>query len=439
MNGASTRSARSDDPRQGDGAPAGEWLVAIVDDDPDVHEATKLALARVAIEQRPLRFVHAYSGGEALALIAAHPDIAVALVDVVMETDTAGLDLVQQLRTALGRHALRIVLSTGHPGYVPEMQTVEAYDINAYLSKSEISRARLFTTLCTALRSFRQFVELERQRDELQRVNESLERACAAEREQTRRRAAAEEALAQAQQAVEARMAAQSTELQQSLAEIDAFSRQVAHDLRGPLHGLSGLSGLMLDEFGQTSPETCRRWLEMMHGQTRRLATLVDDLLRLARARGGRLELRPVDLNTLLDETLESLALTLPGADLAAVQAGTLPTVRGDANLLRQVFINLVGNALKFSAGRATPRIELGAVREGDAWTLSIQDNGIGFEPAQAEQLFRPFVRLHGQEVEGTGVGLSIVKAILDRHGSSIQAQGRPGGGARFSFTLPAV
>ncbi len=429
MNAAPTRPA----------GPPGDWLIAVVDDDPDVHEAIKLALARVTIEGRPLRFVHAYSGSEAFALISAQPDIAVALVDVVMETDSAGLDLVERLRTALGRTALRIVLSTGHPGYVPEMQTVETYDINAYLSKAEISRARLFTTLCTALRSHRQYVELERQRDELRAANESLERACAAEREQARRRAAAEEALAQAQQSVEARMAAQGAELQRSLAEIDAFSRQVAHDLRGPLHGLSGLSGLMLDEFGQASPETARRWLGMMHAQTQRLATLVDDLLRLARARDGRLELRPVDLNTLLDEALESLSTSLPGVPLSAVHADPLPTVRGDANLLRQVFINLIGNALKFSAHRPSPRVELSAARADAGWTLAIQDNGIGFDPAQADQLFRPFVRLHTQEAEGTGIGLSIVKAIVDRHGGSIEARAQPGAGARFSFTLPAA
>ncbi|MBI5257593.1 MAG: EAL domain-containing protein [Burkholderiales bacterium] len=151
----------------GDGA-ALHWKVLIVDDDEDVHQATELALRGVAIEGRALQFLHAHSAAEALALMRAQADIAVALLDVVMEAEDAGLRLVRQLREDLGRRALRVVLRTGQPGYAPEIETIRSYDINDYKTKSELTRVRLYTSLTAAIRSYRQIVTLEQTRDGLE-------------------------------------------------------------------------------------------------------------------------------------------------------------------------------------------------------------------------------------------------------------------------------
>lgn len=138
-------------------APSGTpWTVLVVDDDADVHHATEIALRGLLIEGRPLTLLHAYSRAEALARIEQTEDLAVMLLDVVMESDDAGLTLVREVRTRLRREALRIILRTGQPGYAPELVTIRDYDINDYRTKSELTRVRLFTSLTTAVRAYRQ-------------------------------------------------------------------------------------------------------------------------------------------------------------------------------------------------------------------------------------------------------------------------------------------
>ena len=132
------------------------WRVLVVDDDQDVHRATELALRGLQVEGRPLSLVHAYSAAEARAAVEAVPDLAVILLDVVMETEDAGLQLVRHVRQDLQREAVRIILRTGQPGYAPELDTIRHYDINDYKTKSELTRVRLFTSLTTAVRSYRQ-------------------------------------------------------------------------------------------------------------------------------------------------------------------------------------------------------------------------------------------------------------------------------------------
>lgn len=149
---------------------ADRWKILIVDDEPDVHSATLLALRDIRMEGRPLCCLHAHSAGEARSVLAAHADIAVLLLDVVMESDSAGLDLVRHVREELGRRELRIVLRTGQPGYAPEVETITQYDINDYKSKSELTRTRLFTTLTVAIRSYKQIRQAEATREGLENI-----------------------------------------------------------------------------------------------------------------------------------------------------------------------------------------------------------------------------------------------------------------------------
>lgn len=149
---------------------ADSWKILIVDDEPDVHSATLLALRDIQMEGRRLLFLHAHSASEAREVLAAHPDIAVLLLDVVMESESAGLDLVRYAREELGRRELRIVLRTGQPGYAPEVETITRYDINDYKSKAELTRIRLFTSLTVAIRSYRQIRQLEATREGLENI-----------------------------------------------------------------------------------------------------------------------------------------------------------------------------------------------------------------------------------------------------------------------------
>ncbi|HEY9106801.1 MAG TPA: EAL domain-containing protein [Roseateles sp.] len=149
------------------------WRILIVDDDGDVHKATELAMQSLTVEGQPLVFLHASSAAQARQLLASEDDLAVVLLDVVMESEDAGLQLVRYVREELGLNALRIVLRTGQPGYAPEIETVQAYDINDYKTKSELTRTRLYTVLTAAVRSYRQICALEANRRGLEMIVES--------------------------------------------------------------------------------------------------------------------------------------------------------------------------------------------------------------------------------------------------------------------------
>ena len=146
------------------------WKVLVVDDDPDVHKATDFALRGLIIEDRPIRLIHAYSAGEALKLITDTRDIAVAILDVVMETEDAGLAVIRQIRKLPGSQSLRIILRTGQPGYAPELDTIRHFDINDYKTKSELTRTRLYTSLTTAIRSYNQMKKIDEMRSGLEMV-----------------------------------------------------------------------------------------------------------------------------------------------------------------------------------------------------------------------------------------------------------------------------
>lgn len=149
------------------------WTLMVVDDDEEVHSVTTLALGGLRFSGRPVRFVHAYSGAEAKTKLAEHPDTALMLLDVVMETDRAGLDVVEYVRNTLGNPFIRIILRTGQPGQAPEIDVITQYDINDYKHKTELTRERLFTTIYTSLGAYRDLITLEANRQGLEKVIEA--------------------------------------------------------------------------------------------------------------------------------------------------------------------------------------------------------------------------------------------------------------------------
>jgi light-regulated signal transduction histidine kinase (bacteriophytochrome) len=166
------------------------------------------------------------------------------------------------------------------------------------------------------------------------------------------------------------------------------------------------------------------------------MQALIDGLLMYSRAGTSEYELEPVDLSALVKTTVTTLHTSLAESG-GSVEVDPLPTVRGDATQLSQLFQNLVANAIKFVADKP-PRIEISAERQGDCWRFAVADNGIGVEPAHVERIFNVFQRLHGRSAyEGTGMGLAICRKIVERHGGAITARSRPGQGATFVVTLP--
>nr|WP_297350481.1 ATP-binding protein [uncultured Caldimonas sp.] len=417
--------------------PAPRWHVLVADDDEDVHRATELALFGHTIEGRPLAFLHAYSAAHALQLMTEEPGICVILLDVVMERPDAGLQLVKQLRADLGRRDVRIILRTGQPGYAPEIDTVRHYDIDDYCTKSEMTNVRLFTTLTTAIRSYRLITELQQQRDELSRTNVMLETLRAHEQVQAERLLGAERELRLAQQTMEHCVAQRTRELSEAVGQLEFFNRVVSHDLRGPLGGIASISELIGTELERGNLPVVRHRLSLMESHTRRLVRLVEELFNLTRVSSGLLTHTSQPLDAVVVEAIEVLGLSVPAERLACVSVQPLPTLQIDRALMRQAFVNLIGNALKFTSHLDDPRIEVQAHRQGNEWIVAVVDNGRGFDARRAGDLFKPFARLHGGDVEGSGIGLTIVRRIVERHGGRVWAECPNGCGARFCFALP--
>lgn len=225
--------------------------------------------------------------------------------------------------------------------------------------------------------------------------------------------------------------------LQQTVGELESFSYSVSHDLRAPLRHIDGYSRMLIDDLGDRLDEEPRRFLDSISRSSRRMGQLIDDLLSLSRLGRKALARQAVDMTLLAEETWKEVAVDMRSE--AEFVLAPLPTISGDPALLRQVWLNLLSNAAKYSARKgAEARIEVSAVRDEDTVTYHVKDNGVGFDSRYADKLFGVFQRLHAQdEFEGTGVGLAIVHRIVVRHGGTVSAEAEPGIGAHFSFALP--
>ncbi|MEW6420412.1 MAG: PAS domain S-box protein [Deinococcota bacterium] len=250
----------------------------------------------------------------------------------------------------------------------------------------------------------------------------------------------AEEAQADLQalnQSLEERVHQRTLELQDANRELEAFSYSVSHDLRTPLRHIVGFGDLLRkDAAGRLSPKG-ERYLSVMTDAAGRMSQLIDDLLEFSRM--GRQELRhgPVDLDAVVREVWQNLEPDRVGRDVQ-FDLGPLPTVQGDAALLTQVFANLLSNALKYTRTRAQAQVSVTAQESPQEVTVTVRDNGVGFDPRYTDKLFGVFQRLHrAEEFEGTGIGLANVRRIVLRHGGRVRAEALPGEGAAFHVTLP--
>lgn len=227
---------------------------------------------------------------------------------------------------------------------------------------------------------------------------------------------------------------ASNRDLGRALRDLEAFSYSVSHDLRAPLRVINGFASILEDADGAGGDEV-REAVARIRGNTARMSELIDDMLSFFRLGRRPLTMGAVDMNALVREVVEMLGLDeVP----VAIELGDLAPAEGDKALLGDVLANLLGNAAKFSARSAAPRIEVACERGADEVVYSVRDNGVGFHPEQASRLFQPFHRLHAAEgFEGSGVGLAIVQRIVDRHGGRVWAESTPGRGAVFSFSLP--
>ncbi|MCU0926121.1 MAG: PAS domain-containing protein [Hydrogenophaga sp.] len=232
---------------------------------------------------------------------------------------------------------------------------------------------------------------------------------------------------------LEQRVRERTQALERSMRDMEAISYSIAHDLRAPLRSVNGFAALIAEEDGDQLSPLARDMFGRITRSSRSMGQMITDMLELLRVVRVELERVPVDMAALARTAIETLASDVPQVH---IDIQPLPLVMGDAILLRQVLVNLLDNALKYSKHREQPELVLGFDRVKGAFFL--RDNGVGFNMAHAEKLFGLFQRLHpGSEVPGTGVGLAIVARIIERHGGRIWADSRPDEGATFWWTLP--
>lgn len=257
-------------------------------------------------------------------------------------------------------------------------------------------------------RAIRYAIEREKSEQQIRRFNEDLE-------ERVRERTA---------------------ELRAANEELDAFSASVSHDLRGPLHLIDGYAEMLEEIIGPGVDLEGKKCLQRIHVAVEEMASIIESLLRLSHLGRQTLNLQTVNLAKIVKLVLEDFQSAIEARQID-VAIGHLPEVYCDSGLIKQVFANLISNAIKYTLFRAKALIEVGQITMEGETVIFVRDNGAGFDSQHAEKLFCAFQRLHRQdEFEGTGVGLATVRRIVQRHGGRIWAEAEKGRGATFYFTL---
>ena len=235
---------------------------------------------------------------------------------------------------------------------------------------------------------------------------------------------------------LEQRVIERTAQIEAANKELEAFSYSVSHDLRAPLRAVNGFSNIVLDAYAPQLPAKAREYLEDIRAGAEQMGQLIDDLLAFSHLGRQAIKSQPVNMVQLVQIVLDEHAAQREGRPFE-IKIGALPACQGDPALLKQVWVNLIANAIKYTRGRTPALIEIGCERNDDEIVYFACDNGIGFDMRYVHKLFGVFQRLHRtDEFEGAGVGLAIVQRIVHRHGGRVWAEAEAGRGARFRFTL---
>lgn len=387
------------------------WKILIVDDEQQVHSVTRMALSDVRFEDRDLEFLSAQSGEEARRIISATPDLAIILLDVVMETDDAGLKLVEYVREEAGNSDVRIIIRTGQAGMFPEKAVVAKYDINGFREKTELTADKLFSTVYTALSSYR---DLHALREEV-----------------VRRRK------------VEKLQIEQTAELQEANASLKQFASLASHDMKEPLRKILIFGERLEAQLGDKISQEVSEYLKKVKESSERMTTLIRDLQVLSRLEVSKPDLKDLDLNEILQAVIEDYASNIQQAS-ANVEYSDLPRIEGDKTSIELLFQNLISNAIKYARPGVPLHLRFSARQIKNPGggpekycELSATDNGIGIDPKFRDKIFENFFRLHGKEIAGTGIGLALCKQLVELHHGTIRVESKPDQGSTFIVTLP--
>jgi light-regulated signal transduction histidine kinase (bacteriophytochrome) len=244
------------------------------------------------------------------------------------------------------------------------------------------------------------------------------------------------EKLAQINADLQQKMVEMTAKLNTANQEIQSIIYSVSHDLRAPLRAIDGYSRMLEQDYSNVLDEEGLRLLSIVRSSTKNMDEMMTDLLSLSRSGSSEMKMGLIDMNTLVQSVFSELA-PIEIQEKISFTKSDLPDAYGDLSLIRQVWINLISNSIKFSMPKENPKIEISGSETKTQCTYIIRDNGVGFNPDFKNRLFGLFQHLHkAGDFEGTGVGLAIVKRIVQRHDGQVWGDGQPGVGAEFSFTL---
>ncbi|TAE23800.1 MAG: response regulator [Candidatus Kapaibacterium sp.] len=418
-----------------------QWHLLIVDDDEEIHSVTRYALADFRYQDAPLTILSAYSGSEAREILRQTPQIAVVIIDVVMESNDAGLRLVECIRNDLKNEFVRLVLRTGQPGQAPEHDVIAKYDINDYKNKAELTNTRLMTLMTTALRSFSDIKDLDDLRKNLEHQVH----------ERTRELTYANERL----HAVNI--------------EKDELLGIVAHDLKNPLNVLLNMVAMYEDMFVSSMLDgsdmaQIREFLHLVESSAEKMLNLISKLLDVNALEQGKFRMNLISCPpaVLIAQTVEFMRHRAEVKNIAlhcdiSPEAATAH-VFIDEQAFGQVVENLLSNAVKYSPHGKNVYVRMksegGNMKQESSDTsalspqissflrLEVADEGPGISAEDMKKLFGKFARLTAQPTGGedsTGLGLAIVKKMVEAMNGKVWCESELGKGATFIVELPIV
>ncbi len=397
------------------------WKTLIVDDEEDIHEITSLVLGTYTFQNKPLKLLSAYSAEQAKDILKNNEDIALVFLDVVMETDDAGLQLVRYIREQLHNPYVRIILRTGQPGYAPEENVIIEYEINDYTNKTELSRQKLITITTSSLRSYDDMMTIESYRQSLE---EKVVLRTAELQEKNQELSLLNDELVTLNQ------------------EKNEFLGIASHDLKNPLSSILGLAEEIATSFDISTKEEVVEYAGMIHTSAEQMLSLVKNLLDVNSIESGKskaalshTDILPTMLELIKYHTEQAKVKNI-SLHLNVDQEACIAFV--DSSVTRQIFDNLISNAVKYSPFDRSVFINL--YDKETKLCCEIQDEGPGISAKDQTNLFKKFTKLTPKPTGGehsTGLGLFIVKKLLDAMNGEINCRSTVGKGTTFTVDLP--
>ncbi|WP_017730171.1 sensor histidine kinase [Nafulsella turpanensis] len=390
-----------------------EVKILLVDD----REENILALETI-LETEGYKFVKARSGREALKCLLDDHDFYLIIMDVIMP----GMNGFETAELIYSREKLKNIPIIFLTAIDIEENMYKGYKAGAvdYINKPfvpELLRAKVGAFVELSIKN----KKLLSQEEKLRTINKNLEREIA-------ERKASEEKVRQLNKHLEEKL--------EELQSLDAFAYSVSHDLMSPVNNISGLTSLLMKRYGDQFDGNVSKVLNLVMDSTQKMSEMIRSMLLFSRQANAELIKTEVDMNKIVHAVIDDIG-TYKTIDHFRIKIDKLPLIEGDSNMLKQVWVNFISNAIKYSQKEEQPVIEVGASEENEDVVFYVKDNGAGFDMKNYDKLFGVFQRLHSaKDFEGTGVGLAIVKRIVERHGGKVWAESVLGKGSTFFFSL---